>query len=133
MSGLPNIKRGRLTAGEKAAIERLAGTLKKPTPGVIACRLARHPATVAFDTIRHGLIARAVRYGNRPVATRANGTKANPYTAEQDRRLIELRRGGLVFREIAAMLTREFGVPRNCHSVQVRCLMLAAYEGGELA
>jgi hypothetical protein len=98
MSGLPNIKRGRLTAGEKAAIERLAGTLKKPTPGVIACRLARHP-----------------------------------YTAEQDRRLIELRRGGLVFREIAAMLTREFGVPRNCHSVQVRCLMLAAYEGGELA
>jgi hypothetical protein len=133
MSALPDIKRGRLSAEEKAEIERLAGTLKKPTPGPIAQRLNRHPATVAWFMIRHGLIERTVKYGNRPVGTRANGTKINPYTPEQDRRLLELRRQRLVFREIAAILTTEFGVPRNMHSVQVRCIMLAAYEGAEAA
>jgi hypothetical protein len=130
---LDGIKRGRMTAEEKAEIERLAGALKKPTPGIIAHRLNRHPATIAWFMICQGLIERTVRYGSRRVGTRANGTKINPYTPEQDKRLIELRRQGLVFREIAEIMTREFGVPRNMHSVQVRCIMLAAYEGGEAA
>jgi hypothetical protein len=128
---LPSIKRGRISREEKAEIERLASTLKKPTAGAIARRLNRHPATVAWFMIRQGLIERTVRCsGARRVGRRANGSPIHYYTADQDCRLVELRTQGLPYRRIAEIMTREFGVPRNLHSVQVRNIMLAAYEGG---
>jgi IS30 family transposase len=125
---LTGIKRGRMTAAEKAAIERLATTLKTPTPGVIARRLNRHPSTVAWFMIRAGLIERTVKYGNRRVGTRQDGVKIHPYTPEQDRRIIELRTANKSYRVIAEIVTREFGVPRKLHSIQVRNIMLAAYD-----
>ena len=78
--------------------------------------------------ITRGLIDGAISYG-RPRSMRA-GRPVNPYTPDQDRRLVELRRDGDGFQEIAARLTAEFGVPRNEHSVRVRAIMLAAYDGG---
>ncbi len=122
---LAGIKRGPLGADEKAEIARLALTLKKPMPGPIARRLDRHPATVKWHMLSHGLLEYAPRYGARPYR-RAGGSMVNPYTPAQDRRLLRLRRGGAGFPEIAAILTREFGVKRTAHSVQVRCIMLAA-------
>ena len=80
------------SAEEKGEIERLAETLKKPTPAIIAMRLNRHPATIAQYMIRHGLIERTVRYSNRRPGRRSDGTAINFYTAAQDRRLVELRR-----------------------------------------
>jgi hypothetical protein len=129
---LTGIKRGRLTAEEKAAIERLAATLKKPTPGPIALRLNRHPATVKWHMVSHGLLHYAPRYGMKPYR-RADGTEVNPYTPAEDRRLLELRRGGETFPAIAAVMTREFGIPRDGHSIQVRCIMLAACDAAEAA
>ena len=130
MTALPDIKRGRLSPEERAEIERLASTLKNPTPSVIARRLNRHPATVQWHMIRHGLIERTVSYRERKPGRLPNGSRTNPYTPEQDARLVELRLQGKVYREIAAVLTAEFGVPRNLHSVQVRHIMLSAYDGG---
>lgn len=115
-----------MTAEDKAEIERLAATLRDPSPGKIAVRLQRHPSTVAWYMITRGLIDRTVKYG-RP-AYRRGGVVVQPYTPEHDRRLLELRVEGRVYREIAEIITREFGIPRNVHSVQVRNTMLAAYE-----
>ena len=127
---MTEIIRGRLTAEEKAEIERLATTLAKPTPGRIALRLRRHVGTITWYMIRHGLIERRIEYPGRVRRHRQNGVVVRSFTPEEDRRLIELRLDGLVYREIAEVLTREFGEPRKMHSVQVRHIMLSAYEGG---
>src|SRR5258708_19603913 len=116
----PMVKRGRMSAAEKAEIERLATTLAKPTPGRIASRLNRHPATVAWFMIRQGLIQRTIKYGNRPVGRRPNGTKIHPYTPEQDRRLVELRAAAMLSREIPATITPQFAIPPNLHSLHSR-------------
>jgi hypothetical protein len=125
---LAGIKRGRMSAEEKAAIERLAAALKKPTPGAIARKLKRHPATVAWYMISHGLIERTIRYGGKP-RVRPDGIVQMPWTREQDLRLLELRAAGTGFPEIAERLTREFNIPRNHHGARIRCIMLAAYDG----
>jgi IS30 family transposase len=127
---IEGIKRGRMSPDEKAEIERLALALKKPTPSVIARRINRHPATVAWFMITRGLIERKVRYAPAKVGRRPDGTAINRYTSEQDGRLVALRREGKSHRQIAEIVTQEFGVPRNLHSVQVRIIMLAAFEGG---
>jgi hypothetical protein len=41
-----------------------------------------------------------------------------------------LRSAGFKFRAIAVQLTTAFGVPRNQHSVRIRAITLAAYDGG---
>lgn len=132
MAGLAGIKRGRMSAAERGEILRLAETLRRPTPSVIARRLNRHPATVAWFMIRQGIIERTLKYCSQGGGQKrcAGGVVRNPYMPDHDRRLIELRLQGKVYREIAAALTAEFGVPRNMHSVQVRHVMLSAYEGG---
>lgn len=121
--------RGRMTAQEKAQIDQLAGSMRRPTPSAIARRLKRHPSTVNWYMITRGLVERRVCYGRRRAGVR-RGHTLNPYTAEHDRRLVELRRSGAKFRTIAEVLTREFGLPRNQHSVRIRAIMLAAYDGG---
>jgi hypothetical protein len=121
--------RGRMTPQEKAQIDQLAGSLRRPTPSAIARRLKRHPSTVNWYMITRGLVDRSVTYGRQRASVR-RGRALNPYTPQHDRRLVELRRSGVRFRAIAETLTREFGVPRKPHSVRIRAIMLAAYDGG---
>jgi hypothetical protein len=130
------IVRGHLTAEEKKQIHHFAEIWKNPIPGRIARRLKRHPATIAWYMIRHGLIQRTVKYHTRLTMRGRNGATRHAWTPAQDQRLLQLRREGRgprprPYRAIGEILTREFGVPRNAHNCQVRAVMLAAYDGGE--
>lgn len=120
-------KRGRMTDDERAEIERLAEALRKPTPGAIARRLNRHPATIKWYMLRHGLLTLTPRTIPRAYTTRAGITRY-PWSPEQDARLTELLREGKNYRQAGEVLTAEFGVPRNTHNCQVRAVMLAATE-----
>jgi len=120
----PNITRGRMTAADKAEIERLATTMARPTAGKIARKINRHPATVNWFMLTHGLIER--KPGRAPVSYERNGRTVHPYTEEHDRFMEALRAEGLVYREIAQRVTAEFGIARTLHSVQVRLVQLAA-------
>jgi IS30 family transposase len=105
------MKRGRLTPEEKTEIERLATTLQKPTPGAIAQRLDRHPCTINWHMICHGLIERKVTYRS----SRPDARGHTPYTRDHDKRMLELRR-------------QNIDIKRNRHSVHNRLMMLAAYQ-----
>jgi IS30 family transposase len=120
----PGIKRGRMSAEEKAEIERLATTLKDPRPGPIARRLNRDHGTIYWHLITRGLIEIKLRYGGS--AYRRGDRTVRRFTREEDRRLLELRTQGNGFVEIARILAAEFGTERNHHCVRVRCIMLAA-------
>ncbi|WP_375782857.1 hypothetical protein ACE10Z_23370 [Bradyrhizobium sp. Pha-3] len=113
-----------MTAEEKLEIERLAQTMAKPTPGKIAAKLNRHPATVNWYMLRHGLVTRKPRRAPRPYVR--DGKTVHPYSPEHDARIEALRAEGLVFREIGEIVTREFGIERDAHSVQVRITQLSA-------
>lgn len=128
---LPNIRRGRMTDEDKAKIVDLAETMKNPTPGKIARAINRHPATVCWFMLTRGLIERPARHA--PAPYQRNGQMIYPYSAKQDARLEELRVEGKVFREIAETLTKEFGIERTAHSVQVRLVQLTAAPDGEAA
>ena len=117
-------KRGRLTPEERAEIERLALSMKRPTSGKIAAKLDRHPATVNWYLLTKGLIERKPGHASRPYLR--NGRTIYPYSDDQDRRAEELRASGKTYREIAAALTAEFGIERTGNSVQVRMIQLAA-------
>ena len=121
---LADRKRGRMTDADKAEIERLAAGMKKPTPGKIARAINRHPATVNWYMLTRGLITR--KPGRAAGAYTRNGKTVHPYAAEHDKRIEELRAEGRPFREIGEIITREFGIARNAHSVQVRIVQLSA-------
>ena len=62
----------------------------------------------------------------------------HPYCRKQDARILQLRaeqpgRQRLTYREIAAVLTQEFGIERDAHSVQVRMTQLACMPEEEMA
>lgn len=126
---IAGVKRGRLTADDKAAIERLAENGDK-TPWQIGYRVNRHPATVNWYMLTHGLIDREPRYATR--AYERNGRQCHPYSPDEDNRLQELlvatqavkQRG--IYPAIAATLSAEFNTARNEHSVRVRAIQLAA-------
>lgn len=120
----PNIIRGRMTPADKVEIERLATTMAKPTAGKIARKINRHPATVNWFMLTHGLVER--KPGRAAHSYTRNGRTVHPYTEEHDRFIEALRAQGLVYREIAQRVTAEFGIERNPHSVQVRLVQLAA-------
>src|SRR4051812_29957069 len=115
-------KRGKMTAEDKAEIERLATTMKKPTPGKIAAMVNRHPGTVNWYMLTRGPITR--KPSRAPRAYTRNGKTIHPYTEEHDARIEALRVEGKVYREIGEIVTREFGIERNAHSVQVRIVQL---------
>lgn len=121
-------KTGRMSEEERRQIEGLAASMKNPTPSKIARRLNRHPATVTWYMLRNGLIERSPGHASKPYMR--NGAMVYPYAPEHDRRLIELRtdkpgRSRLTYREIGEILTREFSIKRDAHSVQVRMTQLA--------
>ncbi|WP_420133980.1 hypothetical protein [Rhodopseudomonas sp.] len=121
---LPDIKRGRMTTADKAEIERLAAKMAKPTPGKIAAKINRHPATVNWFMLTPGLIEQKV--GRAPRVYERNGKKIYPYAPEHDALLERLRCEGKSHREIAEVVTAKFGIHRTGHSVQVRIIQLSA-------
>lgn len=127
----PNIKRGKMTAADKAEIERLATTMVKPTAGKIARKINRHPATVNWFMLTRGLIERKAGRAAHPYER--NGRTVYPYTAEHDAFIESLRSQGKVFREIGELVTAKFGIERDAHSVQVRMIQLAASPDEQLA
>lgn len=131
MTAPRGIKRGRLTEAERAEIDRLALSMKRPTPYAIANRLNRHPATITWYMLRSGLLNRPAGTVRRPYER--NGATVHPWKPEHDRRLTELRCANWSYSRIAAALTDEFGVPRKWNSVRVRAVMLAAAEDDEAA
>lgn len=128
---LPNIIRGRMTPADKAEIERLAATMTKPTAGKIARKINRHVATVNSYMFYHGLIERKVGRATR--AYQRNGITVHPYAEEHDAFIEHLSSRGLRYREIAELVTAEFGISRNIHSVRIRLIQLAAAPDDQIA
>jgi hypothetical protein len=118
-----------LSDADRREIERLCATMKKPTPGKISRKIGRDVGTVAWFMIRTGLIERKISYDG-PVSYVQGGKTVFRYTEAHDLRIVELRRAGMPPREIARIITEQFGIARTGHSVDVRLTMLAAYEGG---
>ena len=119
-----DVKRGPLSPDEGVAIDLMADSSKKPTAGMIAQRLNRHRSTVHSRMIAQGMLEAAPRY-SWPSYQRADGRRVNPYTEAEDRRLLGLRRAGRTAVEIAEMMTREFGKPRDHRAIQARLARLA--------
>jgi hypothetical protein len=113
-----------MTAEEKAEIERLAVVMKNVTPGKIAARLQRHPATVKWYMLCNGLIERPALYATKPYMR--GGKMIYPFSPEQDALIEQLRAQGKVHREIAEELTKRFGIKRTAHGVQVRLVQISA-------
>ena len=120
-----------MTEAEKAEIDRLAETLRNPSPGRIALRLNRHSSTVTWYMLTRGLLQRAPRRASGPYERR--GKMVYPYSPEQDARLTELLSAPADYRSaharyiaVAAQMTEEFGILRDHHSVKVRAVQLAA-------
>lgn len=126
-----NIIRGKMTDADRAEIERLAATMKKPTPGKIARAINRHPATVNWFMLTRGLIERKVGRAARPY--QRNGVTVHPYSEAHDVFIEAHRSLGKTYREVAELVTAEFGIARNLHSVQVRLVQLAAAPDDQLA
>lgn len=127
----PNLIRGKMTDAERAEIERLCATMTKPTSGKIARKMNRHVSTVNWYRLRNGLIERKPQRAPRIYVR--NGREVHPYSEDHDSRLLELRTAGKVFREIGEILTAEFGIERDAHSVQVRMTLLAAAPDEQIA
>lgn len=121
-----DMKRGPMTAGEKAEIERLALSLRHPTASAIARRLNRHISTVTWYLLTRNLIER--RPGRSPARpyTRRDGVTLYPWSPAEDARLIELRVEGKSYPAIGRILAAEFGTRRDAHKVHVRNVILHA-------
>ncbi|MBN8987443.1 MAG: hypothetical protein J0H42_04305 [Rhizobiales bacterium] len=128
MNMQPDNRRG-LSDADRAEIERLCEAMAKPTPGKISNKIGRDVGTVAWFMITQGLIERKIQYGG-PTSYVQGGKVVFRYTEEHDRKIVAMRRDGKSVREIAAVVTREFGIARTPHSIDVRLKMLAAYDGG---
>lgn len=104
----------KLTDADRAEINRLCEMMRKPSVGKIANRIGRSRGSIAWYMITRGLI-------ERPVTLRASGG----YMPEHDARIIALRARGLIPREISAVISAEFGIPRSSSSVKSRLARLA--------
>lgn len=116
-----------LTEELRRKIEDLAASMQNPTAGKIANKLGLKQGTVYWFMLCNGLVKRKpARYCNKPYVR--NGLTINPYSAEEDALLLEMRTAGHSFTAIAKALTERCGTPRNVHSVRNRTIMLAAVD-----
>ena len=92
----------------------------------IAREIRKHPSTVGWFMYRHGLRPpRSVEVGHE--VTR-NGQTVRGFSRDEDVLMQALRVQDLSCREIAAIVSRRFGHPRNHHTVACRLVMLAGQE-----
>jgi hypothetical protein len=123
MATVPDdIKRGRLSRAEEAAIVDLAA--RNFSPGRIAQKLNRHPATINYAM--HRLHLRAV--ARRDFAYFRGGVPVKSFSPTEDAYLTALRVQGLSHTQIAILLTHRFGHPRSSHTIGVRLALLANAE-----
>ncbi len=94
--------------------------MSKPSIGKIANRVRRGRGSVAWYMMTHGLI-------EKPIGARAKGG----YTAEHDDRITQLSLIGLKNAEIDRIITEEFGIRRDSHSVRCRLARLAIVPDAE--
>lgn len=123
----PITARGRLSADEKRAIEEYANSTKKPRVCTIARQLGRDASTISWHMMTHGFIGRRLKY-LRELPYLRKGKKVYPWLPEHDAVIERLRVEGLHRDKIAASVTKEFGIERGAHSVEVRLQILAAYD-----
>lgn len=123
------LKRGPMNDAERSDIDRLAETLKSPTPAIVARRINRHPSTVFWYMLNRGYLSRDLSYKMKPYVR--YGKTVYPYEPKEDARILSLRTEGQSTRFIADTLTGEFGRPRSTHSIEVRLKFLATYENAE--
>lgn len=123
MSKVPEgILRGRLSPAEIERIDEFSE--RGRTPGWIALRLNRHPATVNYAMHRLGhrkLVRRTGSYFRKGVEVKA-------FTVEEDEFVQQLRRDGLTTQAIGDLCFQQFGHRRSCHTILVRLTMLAGSE-----
>lgn len=118
------IKRGRMSPEEKKELERVICSMKKPTPGKVAVKVNRHPATVNWYMLTHGHITR--KPGRAPGPYQRYGKTVYPWSEEHDEFILDLRTQGVNKQEIGRRVTAKFGIERNHHQVDVRLRLLAA-------
>ena len=112
--------RGRLSDAERLQIQQLAA--RGLTAGQIAQRLERHPATINFYMVTHGLRAPVDR-----TRAYARGTSAvRTFSADEDAFITVLRCQSYKYREIAAVCAQRFGHRRTPAVIGIRLRMLAS-------
>jgi uncharacterized protein YkuJ len=116
------LKRGKLTAREKAVIAELAAEGWKPSR--IAVRLNRHRATINFHMVTNGLRAPEPR----TFSFERNGVKVVSFSEEEDLFIHVLRIQDLPLQTIATAASNRFGHQRSRESISVRLRMLASRE-----
>jgi hypothetical protein len=105
----------KLTQGDKAEIHRLSETMKKPTASKVARKLGLGRGSVSWYMMTHGLLEVPLRGCTRP----------NHCLPAHDARIQQLRVEGLNNSAIGRVITKEFGIPRDGHSVRYRLARLA--------
>ena len=112
--------RGRLSGAERERIAELAE--RGLTPGQIALRLNRLPATVNFHMVTNGLRApvdRARAYVRGASAVRS-------FSADEDAFITALRCQSYKYHEILAVCAKRFGHSRTPAAIGIRLRMLAS-------
>lgn len=107
----------KLTNDDKAEINRLVDTMRDPSVSKIARKINRGYGSVVWYMMTHGLL-------ERPLPTTALGGK-RAYLPQHDARIEQLSLQRLSNAEIASVVTKEFGITRNAHSVRCRLARLA--------
>ena len=80
--------------------------------------------------LRNGLVEKQPAHAARSYVR--CGRVVHPYSNAQDRRIIELRTEGKSYREIAAIISQEFGIERSLWSVQSRMIQLSCAPEGSI-
>jgi hypothetical protein len=112
-----DLKTGRLSADEKAELERL--TLEGLSPTRIAARMRRNVKSLYYHFHCMGLIETRPRRGNR----------SDMYTPEQDAFIVGLRVEGVKISDIARRASEKFGRRMPPNSVAYRLLVNANSDG----
>jgi DNA-binding CsgD family transcriptional regulator len=116
----PHVKRGRLSPDEMAIVDEMAD--RGRSPGQIALRLNRHPATINYAMHRLGH-RKLTRRTNTYVR---NGKVVKPFSEREDALILSLRTQGYKVAEIADAVTATFDHPRTPHTINTRLVMLAS-------
>lgn len=117
------IKRGRLSEDELTEIERLAG--RGFSPGRVAQRMNRHPATISFAMHRLGL--RTLSRVTRTPYVR-NGVLVMPFSPEEDALVVSLRTDGRTCAAIGRAVAERSGHPRSAQTIRMRLVQLSNLE-----
>lgn len=119
---IPTIKRGRMTDDELRQLDDLAD--EGLSPGQVAQKLNRHPATINWQFVIRGHKEFTPRAAPLKPYTRA-GVTVTPFCREEDAFITALRVQGMPTPKIADEAAARFGRKRSPHTILMRLKMLA--------